>query len=163
MKSLYVFTMVVFVYAAVGAAESRAQEASASAAAEQQESAPESQAPISREVPDTLMFSIDDLNDIQSRIAGGSDGDRDDSAIEEATLYLSTILYYGPNDWTIWINGLPINPGENFRSFQVTDIGPSHVDLLVPLSAQGMRPVRLAPNQTFITSSGTIVEGPWEG
>ena len=113
--------------------------------------------------PDTLMFSIDDLNEIQSRIAGsGSSEENDDSAIEEASLYLSTILYYGRDDWTAWINGVPISPGESFQSFTVTDIGPSYVELLVPLSAQGMRPVRLAPNQTFVTDTGTVVEGRWE-
>ncbi len=114
-------------------------------------------------IPDTLMFSIDDLNEIQSRIAGsGASSESDDSAIEEASLYLSTILYYGREDWTAWINGVPIGPGENFQSFTVTDIGPAYVELLVPLSAQGMQPVRLSPNQTFVTDTGTIIEGPWE-
>lgn len=114
--------------------------------------------------PDTLMFSIDDLTDIQSRIAAGADGAdgaTDGSDIEQATLYLSTILYYGPRDWTAWINNVPIGPSQDFQSFQVTDIGANYVELVVPLSAQGMRPVRLAPNQTFIARTGTIVEGRW--
>jgi hypothetical protein len=116
------------------------------------------------QIPSTLMFSIDELNDIQGRIASVSSS-ADDGApsdeIENATLYLSTILYYAAKDWTIWINGKPIGPNDEFKEFQVTDIGPRHVELLVPLSAQGMRPVRLEPNQTFITTSGTVVEGAW--
>lgn len=127
------------------------------------ETATESDSASFRSVPDTLMFSIDDLNEIQSRIAGSGAGDAGDtSAIEAASLYLSTILYYGPDDWTIWINGLPISPGQDFQSFSITDIGASHVELLVPLSAQGMRPVRLAPNQSFVASSGMVVEGQWK-
>jgi len=117
----------------------------------------------SRELPPTLMFSIDELNEIRSRAATsqdqGTSGNPD--AIENASLYLSTIVYYGPNDWTIWINGLPISPGQDFQSMKVTDIGPRFVELLVPLSAQGMRPVRLEPNQSFIVKSGAVVEGPW--
>jgi hypothetical protein len=117
-------------------------------------------------VPDTLMFTIDELNEIQTRVAAGArnaaGAKRDASdAIENATLYLSTIVYSGPNDWTVWVNGVPIGPRQDFQSFKVTAIGPSFVELLVPLSAQGMRPVRLEPNQTFVARSGTVVEGPW--
>ena len=118
------------------------------------------------EIPSTLMFSIDELNDIQSRAASVNSADSDGAdkgdAIENATLYLSTIVYYGPQSWTIWVNGKPISPGEEFKSFQITDIGPRFVELLVPLSAQGMRPVRLEPNQTFVAKSGAVVEGPWK-
>jgi hypothetical protein len=115
-------------------------------------------------IPATIMFSIDELNEIQSRVATTADDGargRNPDAIERASLYLSTIVYYGPKDWTIWVNGLPISPGQDFQSFQITDIGPRFVELLVPLSAQGMRPVRLEPNQSFIVKSGAVVEGPW--
>jgi len=116
-------------------------------------------------VPDTVMFSIDEVNEIQSRAAANvqeKDGKKEsDDAIESAKLYLSTILYYGPNDWTIWVNGIAIGPRQEFQSFQITDIKPNYVELTVPLSALGMRPVKLAPNQTFIVASGTVVEGPW--
>lgn len=118
-----------------------------------------------RTVPDTLMFTIDELNEIQSRIGAGAQagegGGRSD-AIENATLFLSTILYTSPQDWTVWINGAAITPEQEFGSFEVTQIGPDFVELLVPLSAQGMRPVRLAPNQTFIAKSGIVVEGQWK-
>jgi hypothetical protein len=116
------------------------------------------------QLPSTLMFSIDELNDIQSRIASDEAEEGEAGAsdkIENATLYLSTILYYGPKDWTIWVNGKPIGPADEFPEFQVTDIGSRFVELLVPLSAQGMRPVRLEPNQTFIAKSGAVVEGAW--
>ena len=120
------------------------------------------------QAPETLMFTIDELTEIRNRIVEGSsanaerNGGRGRDPIEDATLYLSTILYYGPDEWTIWINGVPINPRQELQSFEVTEISPDHVDLLVPLSAQGMRPVRLSPNQTFVTKSGAVVEGPWK-
>ncbi len=115
-----------------------------------------------REIPETLMFSIDELNEIQSRASSGAAGDRNVAAIESASLYLSTILYYGPKDWTAWVNGVPISPKEELGSFKITDIGPNFVELLVPLSAQGMRPVRLSPNQSFVVKSGAVVEGQWQ-
>ncbi len=116
-------------------------------------------------IPDTLMFTIDEFNEIQSHgtgregEAGSGGGSGGAQAIESASLYLSTILYFSPTDWTIWVNGVPISPDQEFQSFKVTEITPSYVELLVPLSAQGMRPVRLGPNQTFIAKSGVIVEG----
>lgn len=117
-----------------------------------------------RRMPATLMFTTDELNDIQGRIATGGQDDSgarggDNSKVENATLYLSTILYTSPTDWTIWLNGKPIGPHHEFEDISVTDIGPRYVELLVPLSAQGMSPVRLSPNQTFIAKSGIIVEG----
>lgn len=115
------------------------------------------------EAPDTLMFSIDELTEIRSRMDVGalSRGGEAEAAdtIEDATLYLSTILYSTPNDWTIWVNGIPIMPNQDFSSFEVTGIGPDYVELVVPLSAQGMRPVRLSPNQTFVARSGAVIEG----
>jgi hypothetical protein len=130
-----------------------------------QESASAAGPGIDRSIPDTLMFTIDELNEIRSRMASvgqGADGAQSTSdSIEDATLYLSTIVYSGPQDWIIWVNNVPIGPGQDFQSFKITDIGPRFVELLVPLSAQGMRPVRLEPNQTFVAKSGMVVEGPW--
>lgn len=115
-------------------------------------------------VPDTLMFTIDELNDIQSRIAGGDVTEEvlRTEAIEEANLFLSSILYFGPKEWTIWINGLPIGPNQEVDSFEVVNINAAHVEMIVPLSATGMRPVRLEPNQTFISQTGVILEGQWD-
>jgi hypothetical protein len=115
-----------------------------------------------RRLPDTLMFTIDEFNEIKDRIAGGEiTNEQKQEALGVDALFLGSIMYYGPKDWTIWINGSPIGPDQDFQAFQVTDIGPRFVELLVPLSVQGMRPVRLEPNQTFIAESGIIVEGKY--
>ncbi len=110
---------------------------------------------------ESLMFTTDEYNEIRGRIASGGETDTNAGrqAIEDATLYLSTIVYYGPKNWIIWVNNVPVGPDQEFRSFQVTEINPNFVELLVPLSAQGMRPVRLAPNQTLVTKTGAVVEG----
>ena len=119
-------------------------------------------APVKERRPlESVMFTVDEYNDILGRIGSGEETETDaaNQAIEDATLYLSAIVYDGPKAWTIWVNGVAVGPDQEFKSFQVTEIGENHVQLLVPLSAQGMRPVRLAPNQTFITKTGTVVEG----
>jgi hypothetical protein len=132
------------------------------------EQAPAAKTPVAQagekpeiKLPDTLMFTIDEFNDIQSHMTSGASEDENGkaNAIESASLYLSTILYFSPTDWTIWVNGVPISPDQEFQAFKVTQIGPDHVELLVPFSAQGMRPVRLGPNQTFVTKSGVVIEG----
>lgn len=116
------------------------------------------------DVPDTLMFTIDELQEIQSRIADGVVTEEvvRAEAIEQANLFLSSILYFGPKDWTIWVNGVPIGPNHEVDSFEVFNIDATHVEMIVPLSATGMRPVRLEPNQTFISQTGVILEGQWD-
>ncbi len=123
------------------------------------------EAPLTANVPDSLMFSVDELNELRARFGSGEAAGRGVTpadSIDSASLYLSTIVFYSPAEWTIWVNGIAIGPRQDLQSFEVTDIGPDYVDLLVPLSAQGMKPVRLAPNQTFIARSGAVVEGKWK-
>ena len=57
---------------------------------------------------------------------------------------------------------MPITPRQDFPAFKITEISPRYVELLVPLSAQGMIPVRLGTNQTFISKLGVVVEGRQE-
>lgn len=150
---------------ALFALPSQAQQPAAGTAASSK--APNAAPAAARAAPDTLMFSIDELNDIQLRSSTAGSGadsakDKKNDSIENATLYLSTILYSGPGDWTIWVNGVPIGPQQDFQAFKVTDINSRYVELVVPLSAEGMRPVRLSPNQTFVAKSGAVIEGPWK-
>ena len=114
-----------------------------------------------RDVPDTVMFSIDELTEIQTRQQGGqiSGIEYRSGAIEDANLFLSSIVYFGSDEWTFWINGVAITPSFKVDTFEVVNISPTHVELIVPLSAAGVRPVHLQPNQTFIGESGRVVEG----
>jgi len=113
------------------------------------------------DIPDTLMFTIDELNELQTRQAGGQVTGLQyrSGAIEDANLYLYSILYFTEEEWMFWVNGVAITPDFQVDTFEVVTIAPDHIELIVPLSAAGDRPVRLEPNQTFIGENGRVVEG----
>lgn len=120
----------------------------------------------SQSVPDTIMFTVDELNEIQGRIAGGASGGQDNTGgnVDENTnLYLSAIMYFASDDWKIWVNGHQVGPESDLQMFEVVEITPDYVDLIVPLSAMGMRPIRIEPNQTFMARQGVVIEGRWNG
>jgi len=114
-------------------------------------------------IPDTLMFTIDERNEIITRQSAGNVSGMEyrSGAIEDANLYLSSIVYFGPDEWMLWVNGVQVTPELQVDTFEVVSIQPDYVELVVPLSAAGVRPVRLEPNQTFIGETGAVVEGAY--
>jgi hypothetical protein len=78
-------------------------------------------------------------------------------------LHLSAILYEGPSDWQIWLNG---------RSFAQSGVAGSIEVLRVQRDSVRLRwrgagtrqpaEITLRPNQTYIVATGEIVEGPPE-
>lgn len=118
--------------------------------------------------PVTLMFSLKDLIAIQAAIREGGLS-RDESATVETIkprlrdpLYLSGILYAGPGDWTIWINGQPLRPGDKGNLFEVIEVTDRRIVLLVAWG-ETTRQVVLEPNQTFLPAYAAVVEGRAEG
>ena len=113
------------------------------------------------DLPDTLMFTIDELNEIQTRRSGGETTSLQyrSGAIEDANLFLSTIVFFSAEEWSFWLNGVRVAPGIRFDTFDVVNVAPDHIEIIVPLSAAGVRPVRIEPNQTFIGDNGRVVEG----
>lgn len=71
-------------------------------------------------------------------------------------LHLSAILYTGPQSWSIWINGMRLEPGAQLPGVVVRQVAADHVELLV---GNHPRLVRLRPNQTYVTAAGMTVEG----
>lgn len=118
--------------------------------------------------PVTLMFSLKDLIAIQAAIREGGLW-RDESVTVETIkprlrdpLYLSGILYAGPGDWTIWINGQPLRPGDKGNMFEVIEVTGRHIVLLVAWG-ESTRQVVLEPNQTFLPAYAAVVEGRTDG
>ena len=75
-------------------------------------------------------------------------------------LYLAAIVYFSPESWSFWLNGTRITPGHSLAQVDVISVSREAVELaLHVVSNQSAVSVRLQPNQTFIASSGKIVEG----
>ena len=77
-----------------------------------------------------------------------------------ATLYLSAIVYIGPETWTIWLNGVRVMPDMRIGGIDIVSVGRDAVRLKMRVLTN--RPpvsVRLRPNQTFVTATREVIEG----
>ncbi len=78
-----------------------------------------------------------------------------------ATLYLSAIVYIGPETWTIWINGVRVTPDMRVGGIDIVSVGRDAIRLKMRVLTN--RPpvsVRLRPNQTFVAATRAVIEGP---
>ena len=167
--------------AAVIVQAARAQEPAPPAAAEPEPAAPD---PVARyleryrQLPPSLMFTEDEATRIREAMAKRPASSGHESAAATAdepvpdqdkdkpppkldtNLTLSGIMFFGANDWTVWINGIPHHPDTKPPGFDIVAVTPDHVDLAVPWGIQGKQAVRMEPNQTFVATLGQVVEGP---
>ncbi|MCH7930823.1 MAG: hypothetical protein IH906_01235 [Proteobacteria bacterium] len=77
-----------------------------------------------------------------------------------ATLYLSAIVYIGPETWTIWLNGVRVTPDMRIGGIDIVSVGRDAVRLKMRVLTN--RPpvsVRLRPNQTFVAATREVIEG----
>lgn len=73
---------------------------------------------------------------------------------------LSALIYAGPSDWSVWLSGVKIIPGQLPPYFSDLRVSPNYVDISV-IRSPGVVPVpvRLRPNQTFLVTERRIMEG----
>ncbi len=125
-------------------------------------------------VPD-LMFTADEIEGLELARRGQLEKQAKDAVTEEkeaqrklrfssTALHLSSIVYSGPQTWAIWLNGRRITPNrlpENMKAVSVDkysvrfDYKPSRIKPAVK--------VRLRPNQSYLISTGKIIEGRAQG
>jgi hypothetical protein len=80
---------------------------------------------------------------------------------EPAAVHLSAVLYRGPSDWQIWLNGRSFAQSGVAGSLEILRVRPDSVRL--KWRGAGTRQpaeITLRPNQTYIVGTGEIVEGP---
>lgn len=116
-----------------------------------------------RLLPKTLMFTLKERMSIEGALReGGFNRDDADATTprprRRQPLYLSGLLYRGPSDWTIWINGRALHPGDTGDLFSVADVDSQAVTLAVDWG-ETTRLVRLEPHQTFVPAESGVVEG----
>ena len=107
-----------------------------------------------RGTPDLLMFTVDEINDIQAHWPAAELIAK--PAARSRSGRCNALPFHDPLCRAERLDDMDqrrSHTNQGFQAFQVTEISPTSVELLVPLSAQGVRPVRLQPNQTFVTKT----------
>ncbi len=84
-------------------------------------------------------------------------------AAPAASLHLAAIVYRGPDDWRIWLNGQSFTPSMRPRAIEILQVTAEAV-VLAWRTGPGASPtrVRLQPHQSYLAASGRIVEGKVE-
>lgn len=115
-------------------------------------------------LPVTLMFSLKDRVAIEAAMReGGLDRTAEEPEAPlrpflRTPLHLSGIVWAGPGDWTVWLNGRAVRPGETAALYSITQVDARRVVLDVAWG-ESTKVVQLEPNQTFVPSLGQVVEG----
>jgi hypothetical protein len=75
-------------------------------------------------------------------------------------IHLGAVLYYGPDDWSVWLQGTRWTPGTEHPGLRIIGVSPNRVEMLwTPAAGAPERPVTLRPYQTYQTATGMVVEG----
>lgn len=75
-------------------------------------------------------------------------------------IHLGAVMYYGPGNWTLWLQGERWTPATNRADLRVLDVEPGEVRLaLTTVPDMPPREITLRPHQTYQIATGKIVEG----
>lgn len=75
-------------------------------------------------------------------------------------IHLGAVMVYSPDRWTIWLQGERWSPETSHPNLQVVSVEPNEVHLNWRQSgASPPRDIFLRPYQTYLPSSGKIIEG----
>ena len=99
----------------------------------------------------SLFFTVDETAaiDALARKAGAS-----------SDIHLGAVLYYGPDDWTVWLQNERWTPATSHNDLRIVKVAPGAVDLIwTPATDPAPHAISLQPYQTFRTGTGIIVEG----
>lgn len=123
-----------------------------------------------KQTQDSLLFSreVQDLIEAARRNAGVAAGTAPADAMSRANhaqgaIHLSAILYQGPGDWQIWLNGRSFAQNGVAGPIEILRVRADSVRLQWHgATTEQSADITLRPNQTYIVSTGEIVEGPPE-
>ncbi|MDD3182025.1 MAG: hypothetical protein PHD48_04375 [Alphaproteobacteria bacterium] len=75
-------------------------------------------------------------------------------------LHLSTILFFGTDDWSIWLQGEKWTPATDKPDIHILAVTPDEVHLSVKLhSGRIIEHVLLRPHQSLNLLNGQVIEG----
>ncbi|HUY69192.1 MAG TPA: hypothetical protein VMV79_07815 [Alphaproteobacteria bacterium] len=77
-----------------------------------------------------------------------------------ADLSLGAVIYYGPNDWSVWLQGACWTPVTAARpDLRILGVAPDLVRLMWTPQSGPPRTISLRAHQTYQIATGKIVEG----
>lgn len=81
------------------------------------------------------------------------------TVIPKHLLHLDSILYIGPQHWTVWLQGEKITPTEQHTMHRVFDVTPNSLRIAAKLHNGHSITKTLAPHQSLNLLTGEVVEG----
>ena len=98
----------------------------------------------------------------------GSDNDWDETLVSnpssgdaknmsQGVVFLSAILYFSPDKWTLWLNDQVVHQQGKFESISLKSVSPNHV--VFSLGDDDQEEFLLKPNQSLIIMAKKVVEG----
>ncbi len=105
----------------------------------------------------SLFFTENEAKQIEDKL---QKKDVQDVELEDKTVHLGAVLYYGPNHWTIWLQGERWTPKTSRPDLHIVEAAKDHIKVSVK-SQNGEKPrlITLRPHQTYHLRTGQITEG----
>ncbi len=82
---------------------------------------------------------------------------QDSETLKHINLFLSAIMFFHPDKWTLWINDQTVGPNNSFPGLLVKDVSADEIIISTEDSPQHL--VSLKPNQSYVVHEGRVVEG----
>ncbi|MDX2028648.1 MAG: hypothetical protein SFW62_08435 [Alphaproteobacteria bacterium] len=106
------------------------------------------------DLPPSLFFTPEEAKQIEVLAEQRAREDASGSDI-----HLGAVMYYGPQDWTLWLRGEAWTPATERADLRVLDVGPGEAKLAwTDTSNAEVQEITLRPHQTYQTLTGKIIE-----
>lgn len=82
---------------------------------------------------------------------------QDPETLKHVNLFLSAIMFFHPDKWTLWINDQIVGPKNSFPGVFVKDVSADEIIISTEESPNHL--VSLKPNQSYVVDESRVVEG----
>lgn len=107
--------------------------------------------------PSSLFFTEDEMRQIEEHVQKKP---HVFAPIGKHQLHLGTILFYGPSNWSIWLQNEKWTPETSKPHLRVIEVTADYVKLrVIPFDGQAPIEATLRPHQSLNLLTGAIAEG----
>ena len=105
-------------------------------------------------LPQTSLFFTPDETRLAEALA-------EKNAPDVADIRLGAVMYYGPHDWTLWLQGIKWTPSTSRDDLKILYVAPNEVRLSWRGDdGKAPRQIVLRPNEAYEIATGKIIVGP---